>query len=102
MRTNLNRMLDELGLPGLLRIDRTEQLFSDRTDLLHSASALATRCSSATTTTPVPRPGSPRPRCCASRSSTHSDRSSRAFRVRFSYCPAPRYKTRSGSLSPKT
>lgn len=39
MRTNLNRMLDELGLPGLLGIDRSAQLFADRADLLHSAAA---------------------------------------------------------------
>lgn len=40
MRTNLNRMLDDLGLPGLLGIDHSEQLFADRADLLHSTSAL--------------------------------------------------------------
>jgi len=29
VRTNLTRMLDDLGLPGLLAIDRTEQLLSE-------------------------------------------------------------------------
>jgi hypothetical protein len=40
MRINLNRMLDEVGLPEMLGIDRTEELFSTRSDLLHSTSAL--------------------------------------------------------------
>ena len=40
MRTNLNRMLDDLGLPALLGIESTEQLFRERSDLMHSTSAL--------------------------------------------------------------
>jgi hypothetical protein len=40
MRTNLNRMLDDLGVPALLGIDSAEQLFGDQARLLHSTSAL--------------------------------------------------------------
>ena len=40
MRANLNRMLDDLGLPALLGIDATDQLFAERSELMHSTSAL--------------------------------------------------------------
>lgn len=40
MRANLNRMLDDLGLPVMLGIDRSEQLFAEHSDLMHSTSAL--------------------------------------------------------------
>ena len=40
MRTNLDRMLDDLGLPGLLGITETEQLFGSEAGLMHSTSAL--------------------------------------------------------------
>jgi hypothetical protein len=40
MRTNLHRMLDELGLFSLLGIESTEQLFHEHAALMHSTSAL--------------------------------------------------------------
>jgi hypothetical protein len=40
MRTNLITMLDALGLPTVLDIATTAQLFAERSDLLHSTSAL--------------------------------------------------------------
>jgi hypothetical protein len=40
MRSNLNRMLDDLGLPGMLGIDHSEQLFAEHSGLIHSTSAL--------------------------------------------------------------
>ncbi|MGC4065277.1 MAG: hypothetical protein QM784_11640 [Polyangiaceae bacterium] len=40
MRQNLISMLDELGVPGFLGIETTAQMFAERSDLLHSTSAL--------------------------------------------------------------
>jgi hypothetical protein len=40
MRTNLNRMLDDLGLSAMLGIDSTDELFREEAHLLHSTSAL--------------------------------------------------------------
>jgi hypothetical protein len=40
MRINLDRILDQLGLPDLLGIEETEQLFGQDADLMHSTSAL--------------------------------------------------------------
>jgi hypothetical protein len=40
MRTNMVAMLDEIGLPRSLGISTTRELFEERSDLLHSTSAL--------------------------------------------------------------
>jgi hypothetical protein len=40
MRTNLDHMLDQLGLPALLGIRESGQLFGDESHLMHSTSAL--------------------------------------------------------------
>jgi hypothetical protein len=40
LRLNLARMLDTIGLPAVLGIDGSAQLFAERSDLLHSTSAL--------------------------------------------------------------
>ncbi|MFX3631608.1 MAG: uracil-DNA glycosylase family protein [Candidatus Pristimantibacillus sp.] len=40
MRSNLNEMLNEIGLPEALGIDRSESLFAENRDLLHTTSVI--------------------------------------------------------------